>query len=68
MEIVIEKGIALPDDLRGGRTLYPFDKMDVGDSMFFVLKEGDNAQRMKNRLGLMAKNKSQNSILSFVIA
>ena len=49
-DFIIDKGIPLPDDMRGGRSLYPFDKLDTGDSVFFPLKEGDNAKRMKNRL------------------
>tara|TARA_R100001377_G_C3082110_1_gene72796 strand:+ start:232 stop:495 length:264 start_codon:yes stop_codon:yes gene_type:complete len=49
-DFIIDKGIPLPDDMRGGRALYPFDKLDTGDSIFFPLKEGDNAKRMKNRL------------------
>ena len=49
-DFIIDKGIPLPDDMRGGRALYPFGKLDTGDSIFFPLKEGDNAKRMKNRL------------------
>lgn len=43
MEIVIEKGIAMPQTDRGvnGKTRFPFDKMDVGDSFFI---DGDSAK------------------------
>ena len=69
IEVIIDKGIPLPDDLRGGRTMYPFDKMEAGDSMFFVLKEGDNAQRMKNRLAQSSRTygKKQEPEQHFVI-
>ena len=49
--------------------MYPFDKLEVGDSMFFVLKEGDNAQRMKNRLAQASRTygKKQEPEQHFVI-
>lgn len=47
--IQIDIGIPLPTDTRSD-SRYPFDKMSVGDSIFLVLKEGDNGTRMKNRL------------------
>ena len=50
MDYVIDKGVPLPDDMRGGGTIYPFDQLEVGDSIFIPLKEGDNGQRLKNRL------------------
>ena len=46
----IEKGIPFPTDIRGGMRYPIFSEMDVGDSLFFPLEEGDNATRMKNRL------------------
>ena len=46
----IEKGIPFPTDIRGGMRYPIFSEMDVGDSLFFPLEEGDNANRMKNRL------------------
>lgn len=33
--IDIDEGIAMPTDRRGGARRYHFEKMDVGDSMFF---------------------------------
>ena len=50
MDYIIDKGVPLPDDMRGGGTIYPFDQLEVGDSIFIPLKEGDNGQRLKNRL------------------
>ena len=51
MEIpIIEKGIPFPTDIRGGMKYPIFSEMDVGDSLFFPLAEGDNANRMNNRL------------------
>ena len=47
---IIEKGIPFPTDIRGGMRYPIFSEMEVGDSLFFPLEEGDNANRMKNRL------------------
>ena len=47
--LVIDIGIPFPEDTRSS-TRYPFAKMNVGDSIFIPLKEGDNANRLKNRL------------------
>ena len=47
--LVIDIGIPFPEDTRSGAR-YPFAKMNVGDSIFIPLKEGDNANRLKNRL------------------
>ena len=49
LKIKIDKDVPLPDDTRS-RSNYPFADMEVGDSIFIPLEEGDNAQRMKNRL------------------
>jgi|TARA_R110000772_G_scaffold245962_1_gene359578 hypothetical protein len=49
MEVKIDKGIPLPTDIRNDLK-YPFDKLEVGDSIFFPLSDEDNANRMKNRL------------------
>jgi len=50
MDYTIDKGVPLPDDMRGGGTIYPFDQLEVGDSIFFPLSASDNAKRMRNRL------------------
>tara|TARA_R110002095_G_C4147660_1_gene229363 strand:- start:426 stop:749 length:324 start_codon:yes stop_codon:yes gene_type:complete len=47
--IQIDIGVPLPEDTRSGAR-YPFNKMEVNDSIFIPLKEGDNGQRLKNRL------------------
>ena len=39
MEVKIDKGIPLPTDMRN-ELKYPFDKLEVGDSIFFTLSEG----------------------------
>jgi len=49
MDVIIDKGIPLPTDMRN-ELKYPFDKLDIGDSIFFTLEKEDNASRMKNRL------------------
>mgnify|MGYP003110291047 CR=1 FL=1 len=49
MDVIIDKGIPLPTDMRN-ELKYPFDKLDIGDSIFFTLEKEDNANRMKNRL------------------
>jgi|TARA_R100001460_G_scaffold20889_2_gene42919 hypothetical protein len=46
----IQKNIPIPEDIRGSSSQRPWDKMEVGDSVFIPLKENDNAQRAKNRL------------------
>tara|TARA_R110000803_G_scaffold104396_1_gene172622 strand:+ start:99 stop:365 length:267 start_codon:yes stop_codon:yes gene_type:complete len=68
IDIKIESNIPLPEDTRSGST-YPFGKMGVGDSMFLQLKEGDNAQRMKNRLSQATRTfgKKQEPQWHFVI-
>ena len=48
-EFIIDKNVPFPEDTRSSAK-YPFQHMDVGDSLFLPLKEGDNAKRMKNRL------------------
>ena len=48
-EFIIDKSIPFPEDTRSSAK-YPFKHMEVGDSIFLILKEGDNAKRMKNRL------------------
>ena len=67
-EVIIDKGIPLPSDIRN-ELKYPFDKMSIGDSIFFTLGEGDNAQRMKNRLSQATRTygKKQEPEQHFVI-
>jgi hypothetical protein len=50
MDYIIDKGVPLPEDMRGGGTIYPFDQLEVSDSIFFPLSASDNAKRMRNRL------------------
>ncbi len=47
--IMVDSNVPFPEDTRSN-IKYPFAKMEVGDSIFIVLKEGDNADRLKNRL------------------
>ena len=65
-EIKIDKGIPLPEDTRS-RSNYPFADMEVGDSIFIPLEEGDNAQREKPLSqatpDVLVKNKTMSSIL-----
>jgi len=68
-EFIIDKNVPFPEDTRSSAK-YPFQHMDVGDSLFLPLKEGDNAKRMKNRLSqatrTYGKNKLPNGTLSCV--
>jgi len=48
--ITIDVGIPFPEDTRSAGSKYPFAQMDVGHSIFIPLLEGDNAERLKNRL------------------
>ena len=47
-EFIIDKDIPFPEDTRSSAK-YPFKHMEVGDSIFLPIKEGDNAKRMKTR-------------------
>lgn len=38
--IAIDKGIPIPNPESGRRRKYPFDKMEVGDSIFIEMPEG----------------------------
>ena len=69
MQYDIEKGVPLPEDMRGGGTRYPFDQMETGDSIFFSLDEGDNAKRLKNRLSQASRTfgKKQDPEWHFVL-
>ena len=67
-EFIIDKDIPFPEDTRSSAK-YPFQHMDVGDSLFLPLKEGDNAKRMKNRLSQATRTygKKQDPERHFII-
>ena len=67
-EIKIDKGVPLPEDTRS-KSNYPFADMEGGDSIFIPLEEGDNAQRMKNRLSQATRTfgKKQDPEQHFII-
>ena len=67
-EFIIDKDIPFPEDTRSSAK-YPFQHMDVGDSLFLPLKEGDNAKRMKNRLSQATRTfgKKQDPECHFII-
>ena len=67
-EFIIDKDIPFPEDTRSSAK-YPFQHMDVGDSLFLPLKEGDNAKRMKNRLSQATRTygKKQDPEQHFII-
>ena len=50
MKFKIEKGVPIPEDIRGRGSQYAWGDMEVGDSVFIELREDDNATRAKNRL------------------
>ena len=68
LKIKIDKDVPLPDDTRS-RSNSPFADMEVGDSIFIPLEEGDNAQRMKNRLSQATRTfgKKQDPEQHFII-
>ena len=68
LKIKIDKGVPLPDDTRSTSN-YPFADMEVGASIFIPLEEGDNAQRMKNRLSQATRTfgKKQDPEQHFII-
>ena len=47
--IMVDSNVPFPEDTRSS-TKYPFGKMEIGDSIFIILKEGDSGERLKNRL------------------
>jgi len=53
--IKIDVGVPLPLDVRTG-SKYPFDKMEVNDSIFVVLIEGDTGRLLLNRLSQATRN------------
>jgi len=67
-EFIIDKDIPFPEDTRSSAK-YPFQHMEVGDSLFLPLKEGDNAKRMKNRLSQATRTygKKQDPERHFII-
>ena len=67
-EYKIEKNVQLPTDLRSKNT-YPFEDMEVGDSIFIKLAEKDDAQRLRNRLAQASRNfgKKQDPEWTFVL-
>ena len=67
-EFIIDKDIPFPEDTRSSAK-YPFQHMDVGDSLFLPLKEGDNAKRMKTRLSQATRTfgKKQDPECHFII-
>tara|TARA_R100000149_G_scaffold60384_2_gene29560 strand:- start:102 stop:365 length:264 start_codon:yes stop_codon:yes gene_type:complete len=52
MEIKIDKNVPVPigSDRRSGSRKYPLSEMNVGDSFFLPMEEGDNIKRMGNRM------------------
>ena len=52
--IKIDVGVPLPLDVRTG-SRYPFDKMEVNDSIFVALIEGDTGRLSINRLAQAAR-------------
>tara|TARA_B100000963_G_C22550048_1_gene636341 strand:- start:695 stop:1018 length:324 start_codon:yes stop_codon:yes gene_type:complete len=53
--IKIDVGVPLPLDIRG-RSKYPFDKMEVNDSIFIELTEGITEKVLLNRLSQATRN------------
>lgn len=52
----IDKNIPLPTDMRSRESKYPWSIMEVGDSIFIPLEEGDDGKRMKNRIAQSCRN------------
>ena len=52
----IQKNIPLPEDMRSRASKYPWNIMEVGDSIFIPLEEGDDGKRMKNRISQSCRN------------
>lgn len=58
MDYLIEKNIPIPPDRRGNnKSTYPFNKMDVGDSVFFADPIGLKATRAAHGAGPKRKGR-----------
>ncbi len=56
VQFKIDKDIPLPNDMRSRVSKYPWGMMDVGDSLFLPIEEGDDGKRMKNRIAQSCRN------------
>jgi hypothetical protein len=55
-EIKIEKGVSYPHKRRAGKRVFPFDKMDVGDSFFIPLGANQKIKSLQCQLSNNAKS------------
>tara|TARA_R100000742_G_C4210112_1_gene36735 strand:- start:2 stop:313 length:312 start_codon:yes stop_codon:yes gene_type:complete len=56
VQFKIDKDIPLPPDMRSRVSKYPWGMMEVGDSLFLPIEEGDDGKRMKNRIAQSCRN------------
>lgn len=67
----IEKGVEIPDNTFGkGRTLYPFQSMEVGDSFFVPFHDGEDdiiglTDEQHRKLVVKVRRKIFSSMLGF---
>lgn len=54
-EVKIEKGIEMPR-INSKNSYYPYEKMEVGDSFYIEVKEGENMWNVQSRLLTSSKS------------
>jgi len=58
MEFKIESGVPIPADARSGRTKYPIDRLQVGNSFFVPTSTLQKAKNLRASFATRAKKKS----------
>ena len=57
MEFKIESGVPIPNEARSGRTKYPLDRLQVGNSFFVPTTALKKAQNLRATFSVRAKKK-----------
>ena len=58
MEFKIESGVPIPADAKTGRTKYPLDRLQVGNSFFVPINDLKRAKNLRATFATRAKKKS----------
>lgn len=57
MDFKIESGVPIPSTARGGRTKYPLDRLQVGNSFFVPMSDINKAKNLRSTFSARAKKK-----------
>ena len=57
MEFKIESGVPIPNTARSGRTKYPLDRLQVGNSFFVPMNDLKRAKNLRSTFSVRAKKK-----------